>query len=105
MRNFFKCSDFEAKCLSNGLLSHWVRAKQKQIVDHINAKSTVLTNPGATSEIPWNKPAPPRSSAVVLSLSLDDPNRRVFQDVGGFGRRPIMYRYSLRLSGGSWIIF
>ena len=52
-----------------------------------------------------NKPAPPRSTAVVLSLSLDDPNRRVFQDVGGFGRRPIMYRYSLRLSGGSWIIF
>ena len=70
-----------------------------------NVRATIQRILPAFRQIQKNKPAPPRSTAVVLSLSLDDPNRRVFQNVGGFGRWPIMYRYFLRhihASGARW---
>ena len=73
---------------------NWLRLAK--IARNWQKLAEIIENCPKFAEINENKPAPPRSTAVVLSLSLDDPNRRVFQNVGGFGRWPIMYRYFLR---------
>ena len=90
---------------SNGFWEVWTLCDDVMIDDErvggsrlwlpsAGAAAGVLQVTGAPGTLISLKRLQLRGEVVPLNLIL--AKRRVFQDVGGFGRRPILYRYFLR---------